>query len=77
MAAVAVFNLAIRFFAGATNDALPGRHQTDCDVRNDPFQLRQDIALQVNVSRIFWRKVNSDDERLFKPGQCPLVRHNS
>src|SRR6516164_1112735 len=74
MAAVAVFNLAIRHFAGATNHALPGRHQTDRDVRNDPFQLRQDVALQVNVSRVLWRKVNDDDEWRFKPSQRPLVR---
>jgi hypothetical protein len=73
MVAVALFNFAIRGVAGA-NDALPGRRQTDRDVRNDPFQLRQNVALKVNVSRVFRRKVNSDDERLFKPSQCPLVR---
>src|SRR5215831_12854256 len=73
-AAVAVFNLAIGHFTCATNDALPNRHQANRDVRNDSFQLRQNVALQVNVSRVFWRKVNGDDEWLIKPGQCALVR---
>src|SRR5215470_13737156 len=71
-ATVAVLDLAVGVLLGAPEDAGCSR-EPDGDVWNNPLELSEHIAAQIDIARVLGREVHSDDKRLAQRRQRTLV----
>ncbi len=72
---VPVLDESVGFVAGGRGKTLPRRRKPDRNMRHRPFELRQHVALQVDVARVLGGEVHRDRKRA---GQCcklTLVGH--